>query len=73
MIMDIFYLICFGVGFVLSVISVLGGFAHFHLGLAYVQTGDWPKARDEFKRAFALKPDLRRLPEVQTALAMIGA
>jgi membrane protein implicated in regulation of membrane protease activity len=30
--MDTFYLICFGVGLVLSVVSVLGGFAHLHLG-----------------------------------------
>src|SRR5258707_4802214 len=32
MTMDTFYLVCFGVGLVLSVISVLGGFAHLHLG-----------------------------------------
>lgn len=32
MTMDTFYLICFGVGLVLSVASVVGGFAHLHLG-----------------------------------------
>src|SRR5258705_7937008 len=32
MTMDTFYLICFSVGLVLSVVSVLGGFAHIHLG-----------------------------------------
>src|SRR5258707_14029820 len=37
MIMDTFYLICFGVGLVLSVVSVLGGFAHLHLG--HLHTG----------------------------------
>jgi membrane protein implicated in regulation of membrane protease activity len=30
--MDTFYLICFGVGLVLSVAFFLGGFAHLHLG-----------------------------------------
>jgi membrane protein implicated in regulation of membrane protease activity len=37
MTMDTFYLICFGVGLVLSVVSVLGGFAHLHLG--HLHTG----------------------------------
>jgi hypothetical protein len=32
MTMDTFYLTCFGVGLVLSVVSVLGGFGHLHLG-----------------------------------------
>src|SRR5258708_11431107 len=36
MIMDTFYLICFGVGLLLSVVSVLGGFAHLHLGHLHV-------------------------------------
>jgi membrane protein implicated in regulation of membrane protease activity len=34
--MDTFYLICFGVGLVLSVVSVLGGFAHLHLGHLHI-------------------------------------
>jgi hypothetical protein len=32
MTMDSFYLVCFGVGLVLSLASVLGGFAHLHIG-----------------------------------------
>jgi membrane protein implicated in regulation of membrane protease activity len=36
MTMDTFYLICFGVGLVLSIVSVLGGFAHLHLGHLHV-------------------------------------
>lgn len=36
MTMDTFYLICFGVGLVLSVASVIGGFAHLHLGRFHV-------------------------------------
>jgi membrane protein implicated in regulation of membrane protease activity len=36
MTMDTFYLVCFGVGLVLSVVSVLGGFAHLHLGHLHV-------------------------------------
>ena len=36
MTMDTFYLICFGVGLVLSVVSMLGGFAHLHLGHLHI-------------------------------------
>jgi membrane protein implicated in regulation of membrane protease activity len=36
MTMDTFYLVCFGVGLVLSVVSVLGGFAHLHLGHLHI-------------------------------------
>jgi membrane protein implicated in regulation of membrane protease activity len=36
MTMDTFYLICFGVGLVLSLASVLGGFAHLHLGRIHI-------------------------------------
>jgi membrane protein implicated in regulation of membrane protease activity len=36
MTMDTFYLICFGVGLVLSVASVIGGFAHLHLGRFHI-------------------------------------
>jgi membrane protein implicated in regulation of membrane protease activity len=36
MTMDTSYLICFGVGLVLSVVSVLGGFAHLHLGHLHI-------------------------------------
>ena len=34
--MDTFYLICFGVGLVLSLASVVGGFAHLHLGRFHI-------------------------------------
>jgi membrane protein implicated in regulation of membrane protease activity len=34
--METFYLICFGVGLVLSVAFFLGGFAHFHLGHLHI-------------------------------------
>ena len=34
--MDSFYLICFGVGLVLSLISVVGGFAHLHIGRFHI-------------------------------------
>jgi membrane protein implicated in regulation of membrane protease activity len=36
MTMDSFYLICFGVGLVLSVASVVGGFTHLHLGRLHI-------------------------------------
>jgi membrane protein implicated in regulation of membrane protease activity len=36
MTMDTFYLICFGFGLVLSVVSVLGGSAHLHLGHLHI-------------------------------------
>jgi membrane protein implicated in regulation of membrane protease activity len=36
MTMDTFYLICFGVGLVLSVAFFLGGFAHLHLGHLHI-------------------------------------
>jgi membrane protein implicated in regulation of membrane protease activity len=34
--MDSFYLICFAVGLVLSLISVIGGFAHLHIGRFHI-------------------------------------
>jgi cytochrome c-type biogenesis protein CcmH/NrfG len=46
---------------------------HFHLGLAYVETGDFAKARDSLKKALALNPSFAQLPEAQKALATIGA
>ena len=45
---------------------------HFHLGMAYVQTGDWQKARESLKKAFALKPDFEGAEEAKKALATIG-
>jgi tetratricopeptide (TPR) repeat protein len=46
---------------------------HFHLGMAYVQTGAWDKARQSLKRAFALQPDFEGSAEAKKALTMIGA
>jgi tetratricopeptide (TPR) repeat protein len=46
---------------------------HFHLGMAYVQTGAWDKARESLKRAFALKPDFEGAAEAKKALGIIGA
>jgi membrane protein implicated in regulation of membrane protease activity len=34
--MDSFYLICFTVGLVLSIVSVVGGFAHLHIGRLHI-------------------------------------
>jgi hypothetical protein len=34
--MDSFYLICFGVGLILSVLSLIGGFAHLHIGRIHI-------------------------------------
>jgi len=45
---------------------------HFHLGMAYVQTGAWDKARESLKRAFALKADFEGSDEAKKALATIG-
>jgi tetratricopeptide (TPR) repeat protein len=46
---------------------------HFHLGMAYLETGAWDKARQSLKRAFALKPDFEGSAEAKKALGMIGA
>jgi Flp pilus assembly protein TadD len=45
----------------------------FHLGMAYVQTGDWVRARQALKQAFTLKPDFEGSAEARKALTMIGA
>lgn len=45
----------------------------FHLGMAYVQTGEWDKARQALKRAFTLQPDFEGSADAKKALAMIGA
>ncbi len=34
--MDSFYLICFSLGLVLSILSVVGGFAHLHIGRIHI-------------------------------------
>jgi tetratricopeptide (TPR) repeat protein len=45
---------------------------HFHLGMAYVQTGEWDKARASLKRALTMKPDFDGAVEAKKALATIG-
>jgi Flp pilus assembly protein TadD len=44
----------------------------YHLGMAYVQTGDWDKARRALKQALALKPDFDGAADAKSALATIG-
>ena len=34
--MDSFYLVCFGVGLVLSLLTVVGGFSHLHIGRFHI-------------------------------------
>jgi tetratricopeptide (TPR) repeat protein len=46
---------------------------HYHLGMAYVQSGDWVKARVALKRALSLKPDFQGADEARKALETIGA
>jgi membrane protein implicated in regulation of membrane protease activity len=36
MTMDSFYLVCFGVGLVLSLLTVVGGFSHLHIGRFHI-------------------------------------
>src|SRR5262249_2847608 len=45
---------------------------HFHLGMAYMQTGQWTKAKQSLTRAFALKADFDGADEGRQALATIG-
>jgi tetratricopeptide (TPR) repeat protein len=44
----------------------------FHLGMAYVQTGAWEKARRALRQASQLKPDFDGVEEAQKALVLIG-
>ena len=46
--------------------------AHFHLGMAYVEQGEWTKARTALQHAFQLKKDFDGAPEAQRALNIIG-
>jgi tetratricopeptide (TPR) repeat protein len=50
-----------------------GPLQHYHLGMAYVQTGDWVKARTALKKAFSLQSEFEGAEEARKALAMIGA
>ena len=43
----------------------------FHLGMAYVQTGDWPQARQALQRALKT-PDFPGANDARKALTMIG-
>jgi uncharacterized protein HemY len=44
-----------------------------HLGLAYVQAGDWGKAKQALNKAFELKADFEGAAEARKALSTIGA
>jgi tetratricopeptide (TPR) repeat protein len=46
---------------------------HYHLGMAYVRSGDWPRARKALERALELKPDFPGADQAKNALGMIGA
>jgi Flp pilus assembly protein TadD len=45
---------------------------HYHVGMAYVQIGEWTKGRAALKQAFTLKPDFEGASEARKALTMIG-
>lgn len=45
---------------------------HYHLGMAYVQAGDWTKAKVALNRAFELKADFDGAAEARKALTLIG-
>jgi uncharacterized protein HemY len=40
--------------------------------MAYVRSGDWPKARQALERALILKPDFAGVDQAKKALVMIG-
>ena len=44
---------------------------HYHLGMAYLQSGDWPRARQALERALK-QPGFAGAPDARKALAMIG-
>jgi Flp pilus assembly protein TadD len=45
----------------------------YHLGMAYMQTGEWDKAKRALKEALALKSDFDGASDARTALSTIGA
>jgi uncharacterized protein HemY len=47
--------------------------AQYHLGMAYVQSGDWNKAKTALTRALALKNDFDGAADARRALSTIGA
>jgi tetratricopeptide (TPR) repeat protein len=44
----------------------------YHLGMAYIQTGDWPRARQALERALRV-PDFEGADDARKALTMIGS
>jgi tetratricopeptide (TPR) repeat protein len=47
--------------------------SHYHLGMAYVDQGEWNKARLSLQRALQLKKDFDGAADAQKALNVIGA
>jgi Tfp pilus assembly protein PilF len=45
---------------------------HYHLGMAYLQSGDQPKARQSLQQALRLKSDFSGADEARRALATLG-
>ena len=45
---------------------------HFHLGMAYLDDGNFPKAQQSLKRALELQPDFPGAADARKALAQIG-
>ena len=45
----------------------------FHLGMAYMDGGEWTKARSLLQRSVRLKPDFEGATDARTALARIGS
>jgi tetratricopeptide (TPR) repeat protein len=45
---------------------------HYHVGMAYVRLGDWPRARQALERALLLKPDFPGAEQAKHALVTIG-
>jgi tetratricopeptide (TPR) repeat protein len=43
----------------------------YHLGMAYIQAGDWPRARQALGQALR-SPDFEAAGDAQKALTMIG-
>jgi tetratricopeptide (TPR) repeat protein len=44
----------------------------FHLGMAFMEAGEWTKARSSLQRAVSLKPDFEGAAEARRALSHIG-
>jgi cytochrome c-type biogenesis protein CcmH/NrfG len=47
--------------------------ARFHLGMAYMQTGDYDKAMAALSKALSLKADFDGAAEARKTLSSIGA